>query len=276
MDKTNLHSKNVFLPWCLYLIYVKALMNQKFPFKKRVFSQLAGRCLLISTVLLAVKSPAKAAVEAVFNTPGFKGAATTTVEDKIISLIRGAPAGSLIRASQYRFGRENVANEFIQASQRGVDVRFIFDGNLKDHLLNSDHPLSKLVTQLKCEDHSCITFCSHGSCQGIHINHNKFILFSELDNGQKNIVAQTSSNLEEAQLHNYNDLVVVSENNSLYENFLKYWSKLQDDRFRINIKNSAPGDEMVSAYFFPVLIGRDPVLKVLKKTECHLPGSKIR
>jgi len=44
-----------------------------------------------------------------------------------------------------------------------------------------------------CEG-ECATICWPG-CQGFNINHNKFALFSELDNGSRWVVAQTSANL---------------------------------------------------------------------------------
>lgn len=236
--------------------------------------------------------------EAIFNTPGFNRGATTTIEDSLISMTRLAVPGSKIRVALYRVDRAPVMQALVDASHRGVDVQVVLDGGNKAFRKVPGHAVNILASGLQClAGEKCLKFCASpikaplslvkakegykfgGSCRGLVINHNKLFLFSELADGQKNVIAQTSSNMMTHQLEMYNDLLLIKNDELLFLGFMNYWKKLKGDK--TVLKKASPtllsSDEKVKAYFFPRLIsGADPIEELLKKVNCRLPNSRIR
>jgi hypothetical protein len=257
------------------------------------------------TVVLLVFSTSVHAldIETVFNTPGFRGASTTTVEDKLIDLVRSAKIGSTIRGALYNIDRAPLMRELVLASQRGVDVEMVLDGGNLPSASIEGSAVNQLVSGfdgndgLRCSGEDCVKFCHGplqgaikllkikknyplgGSCRGLVINHNKLFLFSELTDGSKNIVAQTSANMMAGQLKMYNDLIIIKNEENFFNGFMDYWQKLKGDK-TVLLKKSFPtihgeGDKLTS-YFFPRMVSQDPVLELLKRVNCHLPNSSIR
>jgi hypothetical protein len=55
------------------------------------------------------------------------------------------------------------------------------------------------------------------------LQHNKFLTFSNLDDGREHVVLQTSKNfLEPSQLNYYNDMVEIAGDVKLYDEYVKY------------------------------------------------------
>lgn len=264
------------------------------------------RKLLFAITFLSALVSQALQIETVFNTPGFRGEATPTIENQLIDMIRSAVPGSKIRAALYTFNRVVLVEELIHASHRGVDVQLVFDGGNLVHENTQGHAIHTLINgidgtkELKCADdvEECLKFCSGPlagplktlklkkgynlgeSCRGLVINHNKLFLFSELADGSKNIVAQTSANMSEGQLKMYNDLLIIKNDEVFFDHFLKYWGKLKEDR-TVVLKKSFPNlstdEKRLKAYFFPRLsFSKDPVASLLKKVNCKLPDSTIR
>jgi hypothetical protein len=233
--------------------------------------------------------------EVVFNEPGFYGNTATTVEDKLVDLVDRAAVGSEIHISLFEMTRTPVVKALIRASQRGVDVHLVLDGsnyfdqrkkvgNGIDLLLNG----SDETGRLQCQTEPCVRFCTGplhiklhgktfgGSCNGLIINHNKFFLFSRLTDGSENVVVQTSSNLEDLQLHQYQDMAIIRGDRALYDGYLDYWQMQNRDRTHIRPHGDIKGDGPVTARFFPRIIDRDPVMKALRRVSCEPVGSMIR
>lgn len=228
-------------------------------------------------------------IEVLFNTPGFSGRGTSTIHDKMVENVSKAVPGSTIRGSFYYLDHEPLAIELLRASARGVDVQLVMDGNTKteksksrpmmDLLLNGNQQLAAL----KCSADKCIKFCqgllkgiskAGGSCHGLAVNHNKFLLLSKLSDGSENVVMQTSANMTSGQMKMYQDLIIAKDEN-LYKSFSNYWLDLNGEKVPKAAKiNTAGGDLQVQ--FFPQLFGKDPVVKLLEGISCHLPNSKIR
>lgn len=233
-------------------------------------------------------------ISPLFNTPGFDKAATTTVEDRIVEAINQAVPGSSIHVSMYIISDHNSAEALVLAAERGVDVQLVLDGrNQKlekgdaiDIMLNGFEGHSGIE---KCSEEPCIKFCHGplqflkigkgtigGGCHGLIINHNKFALFSELSTGARNVVMQSSANLEDAHLHRYNDLLEVQNDKILYEGYLNYWKGLKRDHTRLTSPGDFKGDSGIIVRTSPRLIGSDPVAELLKHVTCNLPNSSVR
>ena len=240
-----------------------------------------------------------AGIENVFNAPGYRGESGFEVENKVLEMTRMAVPGSTIRAALYGVNRVIVMKELIAASKRGVDVRLVLDGGNMENVNTPGHAINILVNELQCNTGTgCVHFCEGplegplklvgikkenytlgGSCRGLAINHNKLFLFSQLSDGSSSVIAQTSANMNQGQLKMYQDMMILKGDQELFTEFSKYWARLVLDK-TVLFKKSYPTVHAknlpVSVYFFPRFTGSDPVLELLKRVNCKLPGSGIR
>lgn len=269
-------------------------------------SNLVIQFFIISQLLLVtLTAQAKAQIETVFNTPGFYGQRTTTLEDKLIEMIKSSVTGSKIRIALYTLDRTVVAQELVHASQRGVDVQIVLDGGNAIRSQQVGHAINVLVegfngnSGLICAngESDCIKFCSGPlapilkpfkikknfivgeSCRGLISNHNKLFLFTELNDGSKNIVAQTSANMTAGQLKMYNDLIIIKNDEIFFNHLYNYWQKLKKDNtqlFKKSFPTISEDEKYLTAYFFPRPTARDPIKALLRRVNCHLPDSIIR
>lgn len=230
-------------------------------------------------VLLGFTFSHASQLEPVFNRPGFSGGTAQAIDQQILKLISGTAASSQIHISMYNFDNLVLAQELLRAQARGVAVQLVLDGKSKKNAAIPGHPVQVLNDGLRCGDKPCITFCKSlvgSSCRGLVINHNKFYLISQLQDGRRDVVLQTSMNANGSQTHMYNDSLTVYDDERLYVGYLDYWRSLQKDKFHFSKPDPFEGQEKIRAYLFPRLIGKDPVLNLLKKVSCKLPGSTIR
>lgn len=208
-------------------------------------------------------------IEVTFNQPGLgKNRPSSRLEDRFIELISQALPGSEISMSIYTFRRETVARALLEAQQRGVRVRVVVDNKSRGSPALSllQHGDGTLPPLGNCAGR-CLKVCWLG-CQGLHINHNKFALFSELGDGSRWVVVQTSANLTRGQLRHYNDLIVIKNDHRIYEAFAGYFSDLMRPLWRPSYSRHSTGSSPIEAYFFPRLFGADPVLDILGDVEC--------
>ena len=201
-------------------------------------------------------------LQATFNRPGLRGDSSSRLEDRLVQLVAMAIPGSRIYVSMYTFRRERMAQALLDADSRGVVVSVVVD----DKSLGSE-PLQNCGGE-------CVTICWR-ACHGFHINHNKFLLFSHLDDGSQWVVAQSSANFTDGQLHHYNDLVVIKNDGTLFRAFEDYFYDLRHGVRSPLYFRRQRGESPVRAYFFPRLIGPDPVVRMLEKVHCE-PDSVIR
>lgn len=234
-------------------------------------------CLALVPALAAglvdehIVMPGGIELQATFNQPGFGGDVSTRLEDRIVELISLASPGSEIRVSMYTFRRPNTAVALLEARDRGVNVRVIVDRKsfrggspALDLLRRGGEGFAPLDG---CDDGPCVKVCRFG-CQGLHINHNKFVLLSALDDGSRWVVAQTSANLTAAQLGHYNDLLVIRNDRSLYRAFTDYFDDLGQRRWAPRPFRRARGDSPIEAFFFPRPFGPDPIAAMLERVSC--------
>jgi len=227
----------------------------------------AGAALVDDRVTLA----GGVRVDLTFNQPGLEDGDSTRLEDRVIELIGRATSGSEIRVSMYTFRRTEIARALLRANARGVQVEVLVD----DKTVSGENEVVALLTEGDealgplggCED-GCFKVCRSG-CHGIHINHNKFLLFSELSDGSRWVVAQTSANFTKGQNSQYNDLIVVNNDRSLYQAFVDYYDDLvTTSSWSPRYYTVKTSDSGITAYFFPRMFGPDPVVAFLDRVEC--------
>jgi hypothetical protein len=244
-----------------------------------------------------VNLPNGAELVARFNTPGFTNGRSSVVQDKVIETINQAVPGSKIRVAMFIFTQVDTAKALVLASKRGVDVQLVMDGRSKQFRKEKGSAVDILENGFddnpginSCSDDHCIKFCSgplnvlnpitHGSiggaCRGLVVNHNKFYTFSELSTGERNVVFQSSANLEEAHNRRYNDLVEIYRDNKLYDGYITYWEGLKRDHTYLKSSEDFYGDSGIVVHTSPRLFGKDPVVELLKRVNCSIPGSSIK
>ncbi|MEW5848580.1 MAG: phospholipase D-like domain-containing protein [Myxococcota bacterium] len=202
------------------------------------------------------------AVAAYFNAPHGDDQPDDTLELVLKELLSHAAVGSQVRVSLFTLTRGTMAQAFVAAFNRGVDVRLVLDGHNATYAA-----YQTLVDGLGAER---ITLCgtvAAGSCIGTGINHSKFYLFSQLDDGTANVVVQSSANLSSPMLKEHNNLVVVRDDAALYSGYLDVWQDQQaqarnDDYYRVVV-----GDRPIRTYFYPRAQG-DTVVSVLSNVSC--------
>ncbi len=196
--------------------------------------------------------------EAYFNFPYPSGTEDTKLEEVIQDLLELAKPGSDVFVSMYTWTRPTMAEAFVKAYKRGVHIQIIMNFN------RAKRTNLEIYTYLTHEDrlpHTVVKVCYDG-CHGNKINHNKFILFSELSDGSRNVVVQSSANLTWSQLKKHNNLVVIRDDLSLYNAYLNYWFDLHRDELDLDYYTTELGNTGTKVYFFPRESG-DTILNIL-------------
>ena len=213
--------------------------------------------------------------EAFFNLPNADGTEPDlTLENKLRELIGMAAPGSTLRACVYTWDREEMIAPFVEAAERGVDVRIIVG-------VNND-PVPDLSAALPGRVIVCTNSAGEpDGCHGGRINHNKFFLFSDLTDGNSNCVLQSSANLTNLQLLNANNAVIFRNDEDLYTSYLDYWNALSEDLDDLNFYRKVVTSDSNEAHYFPRSSANgttgelDPVVEILRDVK-PLEGGSIR
>jgi hypothetical protein len=187
------------------------------------------------------------------------------LEDIVIELLESTPAGESVRAAYYTFTRTRIADAFVDAHERGVDVQLV--------LGNTNNPDGAALTTLRTGLEDRLTICREGQesggCIGDRIQHNKFILFSELEDGSRDVVLQSSANFTNPQTNQFNNLVVIRDDTALYEAYSNYWTDLLAQVTNLDYYHSVVGDLQTKAYFYPRASG-DTIVGILNNVDCAI------
>jgi PLD-like domain len=203
----------------------------------------------------------------------------TTLENVVAELLDAAPTGSHIRVAMYSWTRlpPPLANGFINAQRRGVDIQLIIG---KDSMNTA--AVRRLRNNIPAAN---FTFCGLGvtteACLNsdttlAHINHNKFFLFSALNDGSRNVVVQSSANLTNPMLNNHNNLVIVRNDEALYEGYLAYWNDMKSQQRVADYGKRWSGESATLITFNrPDVPGdeEDPLVEALAALTCSAGGA---
>lgn len=209
-------------------------------------------------------APAPAApLQALFSFP--TTGADRTLENTVVDLLDQAAPGSRVRIALYQLTRLRPAQAMSRAFARGVDIRVVFDRNVRDG--GANNAWDEVVAGLPEEN---ITVCdrgTNGSCIGTNINHNKLFLFERLMNGTQNVVVQSTANLTNSQTRQHNAMVIVRDDAALFAGLSAYWNDLKAQRKNPAYDRTVVGDRDVRAYAMPR--STDTVLAVLDNVVCE-------
>lgn len=211
-------------------------------------------------------APAPPRFETHFNEPA-GGGNDDHLEDVLIDLLGKAEPGSKVRAAFYSWSRQRVARAFVNAYNAGVDVQVVV-GNTNRHANGEDW---EAIKTLKNGLGSRLTICregqSSGGCIGKGINHNKFTIFSALDDGSKDVVFQSSANHTNPQRKDFNNAIIIRGDTALYTAYSNYWTDLKAQQQNLNYYRSFNGDHRTKVYFYPRKSG-DTIVSILNNITC--------
>lgn len=197
-----------------------------------------------------------------FSVPGPAGEPDDALELALAELFDQAVPGSTVHASLFHLTRANMTEVFIAAADRGVDVRFILDDDNKA----ADGDYNAATRALLDRLGDAVTICDD-ACIGTNINHNKFFLFSELADGSRHVVVQSSANLTSTQRRKHNNTVIIRNDEALYAAYLAYWNDQRAQQKDADYYYVANGDLGTKLYAYPRASG-DTVVSVLGNVTC--------
>jgi PLD-like domain len=215
---------------------------------RRALLAALGAVTLLATVATVQALPAAAGANTeqvgaytVFNDPS-SGAPDYALENHLVQLIDGTPAGSVIQGAMYSWTRTPVAEALARAQQRGVDVELAIDGG------TDDDPNNEPVQILQAANLTQLVFCGDASlgstaCIGNRdnsINHNKFFTFSQTGD-LADVVYVSSSNLTNTQMENFNNATVVHGAADLYDFFGRHMVNMLAQKKNNDYAASADG-----------------------------------
>ncbi|MFC9742320.1 phospholipase D-like domain-containing protein [Streptomyces noursei] len=200
---------------------------------------------------------AAAGASAVFSSP----AAPAGIKNRLLDLIGRPAPGADIRVAMYIFNDTDISTALNAAADRGAHVKVVVDSisgqssthyaafaALKSHLGSSTSANSYAV--------SCPAKrgCIGNATNGASINHNKFFLFSKLNDGTTDVVLQSSENLDaRPSVGGYgawNSATQINANSGLYNGYASYHSDLAAMKTNNNYYRTAESAN-AKAYFFP-------------------------
>lgn len=230
---------------------------------------------LVEALVAACYTPS-ADVEVCFNNKASR------IGDRIEELIDSAKTGSTIRMAMYTWTRTDIAEALRDAANlRNVTVQLVVQDPLNSAVMN-------ILDQIVDPDFELVLCGPNSGCMpdAEHINHNKFLLFSDLGNGLPHVV-QMSQNLTIQQQGLYQDLLRVRNDPDLYNAYVGYFDRLRvgnwcyaGNCWNTEPKRSSDGTNNYSrAFFFPRVEGvpsNDPILDILNNVEeCRPNDDKI-
>ena len=180
-----------------------------------------------------------------------------TIEDAMVELIGSAMPGSTIRVAVFTWTRSEISDALVEAYERGVDVRAIAD---QSNLIDDGGELVPRPAVRVARDGlgaDRMILCNEDTapdglaCIGTGIQHNKLLLFSELCDGSRDVVVQSSANFTNPQLRAHNNSVIIRDDAALFAAYEAYWDDLAAQQTDLDYYRSARGDFGTEVFFFP-------------------------
>jgi hypothetical protein len=215
-------------------------------FRPREDTSTADRPQLVLSVSSADGAPALAAgvtQRAVLNDPPAHGGRDYAIHAEWVRLIDGAPAGAVLDMSTYAINYPKVTDALIRAKNRGVQVRFVYNGRQ-----TVEGESARLRTALGRGFVHCDQLHPSGayrmeSCVGTRSNgfvHTKLLLVSQ-SGTLRNVVNVSSSNPTYGQAKQWNDAVTTAGDPELYAQFRRVFDDMAAQRKNDDYATSANG-----------------------------------
>lgn len=213
--------------------------------------------------------------ELITNEPGLQGGQSMVIEERFLELLEQTPAGESVHLNIYGLKLPHIASAIVAAKNRGVEIHIIMRP-FRDDKSNESMEILRPAFEKKSE--SSLKVCGL-MCSAVAFNHNKFMLFSKLNDGSENIVIHTSNNFWDEERNNYNDFLIIKNNKNLYDHLKKYFKHIRKGFWGNWYRSfSKVVDESVSVFTFPSKEKGEKVenymLQVFESISCK-KGGKI-
>lgn len=237
---------------------------------------LAPLAAVVALGLGAATAPAWASDDAaaptdgvVFNDPT-DASGKYAIQNHIIDLINGAPAGSTIRLTIYLFNSTDYRDAIVAAHQKGVNIQFIADDDAADNA-TYQAVQAELGTDTSKPSYA-ITCPPDNGCIGTGINHDKFALFTSTG-GVSDVLVQSSANMiydngqGNSGVNAWNNAVTLVDEPSIYNAYVTRFNAMRDT------KTSTPFTEVkgtnAKAYLFPrPADDGNTIVNILNNVDC--------
>lgn len=197
---------------------------------------------------------------------------STVILNKLIELIDATPEGASINLCVMAFDHKWLADALIRASSRGVNVSVMLDLSTEASELGNQPTIDALESGL--EGNAEVILVNNDG-RAIAINHNKFVLFSEVETTtgtEEGVVFQTSHNFAVSGTRKVQDAVMISDD-GLYSAFSSYYDSMKEkaESGMVNYSYSEFSDpnKGLEAYFLPKrrngeFYGDDSIIEILE------------
>ncbi len=242
----------------------------------RVVLARAVSLVVLTVAIVGVVAPTPAEADtpvdsAVFNNP-LDAVGKYAIENRVIGLINGAPAGSTIRLSTYIFASSSYRDALINADGRGVHVQIVADSRNAPDTATTFHQVQAVLGSDKSQPSFAITCAADKGCIGdTGIDHDKFFLFSSTSGASK-VVVQTSANMVShddgvgnSGINAWNNAVILVDEPAVYDAYVTRFTAMRD-QVRSTPYSSTVGSD-AKVYFFPRSSG-STILDVLGNVNC--------
>ena len=196
-----------------------------------------------------------------------------SIENKVISLVDRAAAGTYVRAAFFQLRRVRVAQAFARAAARGVRVRIVL-GETPTPEVSSAFGGARYYT------------CPRGACIGSSQMHNKFVILARLTDNSEHVVLQTSSNMTSPQRRQSNSAIVVYDDEIMHDEYKAYFQDLRtgsdNPGYRDHNYYHSVTTQRGRAYFYPRDTGtasspkRHTYVSLLRNVDCSRSDSRGR
>lgn len=199
------------------------------------------------------------------------GLASPVIMDRLIAMLDAAPQGSSVSLCIFEFDHAGVIDALKRASDRGVILRLMIDMSREETIAQNPPTVSKLRSFINSSSEVVVIKSDAGTSS---INHNKFVLFSQLETKSgkvENVIFQTSHNFTVDDTKKIQDVVILSQK-GLYDAYLAYWNDMKakaengmKDYYYKEYDNPVTG---LTACFFPkrrdgATYGADNIIEIL-------------
>lgn len=179
-----------------------------------------------------------------------EGGVSPVIFNRLLDFIKATPGGESIYLSIYLFDYEPMIEALTAAHDRGVELNIMMD--MSDR---SDNLSTANIFTVLGEGVDVVRVVNDAG--PIAINHNKFVLFSEVQSTTgliEKVVFQTSQNFKESGAKKLQDAVIIRDE-SLFEGYLNYWQEMKNRAgegmadFEFMTYHSQ--EEEIEAHFYP-------------------------
>lgn len=179
-----------------------------------------------------------------FNEPdAANGSEDHTVRDQLVNYIEHAQPGSEIRAHITRLSQAAVVDALVDAHDRGVETWMVHNGDASVHPELRDR-LGDRYVHCGTPDVENNSACVSNVPNGTH--HMKNWYFSHVvigDNDYQNMVVASSYNITHNQDSHFNDMLVVSGNQELYDAHVEVFQDYLEQR-KTDDRYNEPGGQI--------------------------------